>query len=193
VPFREFVGCRDRIERAKAHSKAFARAWSAFLENDPYSPYLHIDDDGTGTISVGHGYGALPNVFALVLGELLYQLRAALDGAIYGAAILETGDTPPPNYHRLEFPICRSAEQFKASSGKLGPLAKRRRAIIESVQPYTGPKDVRPEVAVFGIQRTLSILNDWARKDRHRTLHVVGSWASSADPLLVIPAPATLS
>jgi hypothetical protein len=38
----------------------------------------------------------------------------------------------------------------------------------------------------------LLTLHDWARIDRHRRLHVVGSWASEARPGLVLPPGITL-
>jgi hypothetical protein len=40
---------------------------------------------------------------------------------------------------------------------------------------------------MFCAQRSLSILNDWARKDRHRKLHFVGSLAFDAKPMLRYP------
>jgi hypothetical protein len=66
------------------------------------------------------------------------------------------------------------------------PLTKKRRDIIESVQPYNAPA-LAEEYRVFNFNRTLAILNDWARKDRHRKLHIVGSWASNANPKVRLP------
>ncbi|KKK87854.1 hypothetical protein LCGC14_2749070, partial [marine sediment metagenome] len=166
-PLREFADCRERIARAKVHAKALAKAWSRFLEDEPYAPRLRVEDDGTGTLWVEPAHG-LPRHLALELGELLYQLRAALDGLVYGAAILETGEDPPPNHQQLEFPICASAADFKNARRKLGPLAEERRAIIETIQPYNAVEGLRPEIVVFSPHRALGILNDWARKDRHR-------------------------
>jgi hypothetical protein len=40
---------------------------------------------------------------------------------------------------------------------------------------------------VFNFNRAIEILGDWARKDRHRRLHVVGSWVVSASPRLILP------
>src|SRR6266571_3971800 len=112
MPFLEFVGCWQRIERAEAHRKAFAEAWNSFCDDVPYSPNLHIEDDGTGSISIIPRYDSLPVAFALDLGEFLYQLRAALDGAVYGAAIRESGQNPPPDEKRLEFPVCSSVDEL---------------------------------------------------------------------------------
>jgi hypothetical protein len=192
MPLNEFVACWHRIERAEDHEAVFAKAWSDFLEDEPYSSSLQISPDGSGSLWAATRYDPLPAIFALELGELLYQLRAALDGAIYAAAIRETASDPPPKARDLEFPICLSAEHFKLAEHKIAPLTGQRRLIIEKVQPYNTPPDLPPEIKVFSLNRTLDLLNDWARKDRHRALHVVGSWGSRVSPLLLIPAPAHL-
>jgi hypothetical protein len=59
--------------------------------------------------------------------------------------------------------------------------------IIEAVQPYNTPGNVSSELIVYNVNRTLGILNDWARKDRHRNLRIVGAWASNADPAFRLP------
>ena len=48
------------------------------------------------------------------------------------------------------------------------------------------------ELAVSINNRNLGILNDWARIDRHRRLHVVGSWLSQVAPELKCPIEAFL-
>jgi hypothetical protein len=40
---------------------------------------------------------------------------------------------------------------------------------------------------VKNINRSLGILNDLARKDRHRTVHVVGSWVADLKPEFRLP------
>jgi hypothetical protein len=189
---RPFKGCRERVDRADAHDKAFAKAWNTFVDDDPYHPVVQMQDDGTGAIFVRPNYAALPTEFSLELGEILYQLRAALDGCVYDAAILETNQDPPPNEAALAFPICTSETNFKNCAGNITPLTKKRRDIIEAVQPYKIPK-LEPDLMVFNFNRTLGILHDWARKDRHRTLHVVGSWASNAKPKVSLPAGTSLA
>jgi hypothetical protein len=135
--------------------------------------------------------GALPPEFSLLLGETLYQLRAALDNVIYDAAILDSGQNPPPNPKDLEFPVCAKRTWFDELAFKLGPLSKNRKALIEAVQPYNTPK-LAPELMVYNYNRTLGILSDWARKDRHRKLNVLRSWAVEASPKLRLPPGVTL-
>lgn len=141
-----------------------------------------MEHDGTGAIWVGPKYNApLFTSLALQLGEFLYQLRAALDASVYRAAIIDSKTNPPPNEGQLLFPICTSPAEFKNASAKIRPLNKKRREIIEAVQPYLVP-NIAPELIVHNINRNLGILHDWARKDRHRKLHIVGSFPASASP-----------
>ncbi len=192
MPLFEFEGCRQRIRRAEAHSETLAKLWNDnATEEGFYSVRVCMYEDGTGSIRLDPIYGwEFLNIASLELGEMLYQLRAALDSCIYSARIRETGQNPPPDEDKLEFPICKKRADFKAFNR--APLADKRRDILESVQPYKIPKLV-PEEMVFNFNRTLAILNDWARKDRHRRLHMVGSWASNASPKIRCPEGTTLS
>jgi hypothetical protein len=180
---RPFEGCWQRIERANSHRIALGETWNDFIDDDPYTAVVIVEDDGTGGIWVRPNYDSLPPVFGLELGEVLYHLRAALDACIYQAAMLETGQDPPPNERDLQFPLCSSRESFERCIRNIAPLSPERRNMVERLQPYNTP-EVAPQFLVCNFNRNLSIVNDWARKDRHRRLHVVGSWGSKANPKL---------
>jgi hypothetical protein len=185
-PLLSFRGCWDRIIRAEAHAKAFGKLWSDFLEDEPYSSILDMNDDGTGAICVVPRYEGLRGEFAFMLGEMLYQLRATLDSAVYATAVQKSGQDPPPDEEKLEFPICAREEDFKKSGWKIGSLSQDHRDFIQRVQPYNTP-NIAPHLMIGNVNRTLGILNHWARIDRHRRLHVLGSWAANASPLLRLP------
>jgi hypothetical protein len=91
-----FDMCWRRIDRADAHRKYIGELWDDFCKEDPYVPRVKVEDDGTGRVWVETPYDGFPSIFPLELGEMLYQLRAALDGSIYESAILDTGQNPPP-------------------------------------------------------------------------------------------------
>lgn len=160
------------------------------MDEDLHNASVYVDRNGAGRIKVEQTKD-IPTSIGLDLGEFLYQLRAALDGAVYAAAILDSGQDPPPNEKNLEFPICDSPTKFANASRKIEPLAEQRRAIIETVQPYNAP-DLEPNQIPYNFNLALGILNDWARKDRHRRLHVVGSWGSQSSPKLRLPRGVTL-
>ena len=181
-----FQTSRERIERAKAHGQAFGKTWSDFLdEPDPYDIGVHVNDDGTGELWI-EPIHPLPVALSLELGELLYQLRAALDACIYQAAIIDSRQDPPPHENALEFPICATEATFKTSTRKIAPLKNQRvRKFIHDVQPCHIQYLKTP--GAKWLPETLALLNEWARRDRHRKLHIVGSWPAEADPQLRLP------
>ena len=182
----KFLTSRERIERAEDHRDAIGVAWGEFIdEPDSYEIGVHVDEAGLGEIWV-QPTRPLPSIISLELGEMLYQLRAALDAMVYQAAIHETKQDPPPNEASLEFPICWKEKAFKSSESKIAPISDQKlRGFLRKVQPFYIPQLGAP--GAEWLPETLGMLNDWARKDRHRRLHVVGSWASEADPHLHLP------
>jgi hypothetical protein len=188
MPLLEFETCRQRIERAREHSLAFGQLWNDIVgDGAAYRTILHIQDDGTGGVWIEPREDGFPVAMSLEFGEFLYQLRGALDACVYNAAILETGKDPPPDDDKLEFPICSDSDKFKKASWKIEPLTGKRRHIVESIQPYNAPPNLRDDIRVLSLHRTLGILNDWARKDRHRKLHLIGGWASRGNPRFLLP------
>jgi hypothetical protein len=180
-----FELCWDRILRAEVHRDAAAKAWNSFIDNDPFGVEVQVDDDGSGRILV-RTTEPPPNSIALEIGELLYQLRSALDACIYETACLNSGRRPPPDESRLEFPICDTPQSFEIGRRKIRQLTSEQQKLIEAVQPYNALGLESADVP-YNFNRGLGMLNDWARKDRHRGLHVVAFWASEIRPLLELP------
>ncbi len=183
-----FDDCWQRIARAEIHKQTFGDIWEKFTDRkDAYTPLVSVDDDGAGRILIEpESLFGLPPTASLELGEMLYQLRATLDGSVYTCAVLESGQNPPPDEDRLEFPVYTIPDKFNENARKLGKLAKKQRDIIESVQPYDIDK-LRPDTAVRDPRRNLWLINEWARKDRHRRLHFIGSRALIGQPKFTFP------
>ena len=161
-----FPECWDRISRAESNGESIGTDWGQLTQQDIYSQFTK--DNGDGTVSLMIKGQPLPPILSLKLGEVLYQLRAALDGLIYQAILLDEGGSITTKDY-LGFPVCESEAAFKSNtnSSKLGKLADERKAIVESVQPYKSPS---PR------DTGLWMLNDLAKRDRHRRPHVVACW-----------------
>ena len=181
-----FNGPKQRIDRAIAHKHVIAHIWNEAIPYAAYRPRVKMNHDGTGNIFVGVGDPTLMLTISLEYGELFYQLRAALDGAIYESAILQSGKTPPPNEGALQFPICSSQTDFNKARRNIAPLSDECKSFIESVQPYNAPA-LPADAMVEDPARTLSILGDLARKDRHRSLHAMGILPTTAHPEFRLP------
>ena len=131
-------------------------------------------------------------MIAFEIGEFLYQMRAALDHCVYEAARLASGQSPPPGEDKLEFFLRNSPEKFRDACRKVAPLGEAQRQVIESFQPYKAPLNLEPHLLPSNYNRGLTMLNDWARKDRHRKLHVMATWTSNIRPMLRLPLGTTL-
>lgn len=165
-----FDGPWARIERAQDHRAEAARLWADYLDRDPFHVSLSMDEDGVGVVSIEVDEQP-PLAMALSLGEYFYNLRAALDGAVYDAAVADTGKDPPPEAGRLQFPVATTREAFGRARSQIEPLSVENKRSIESCQPYRSPEP--RGTALYWV-------NEMARKDRHRHLHLLGAWVVQA-------------
>jgi hypothetical protein len=180
-----FSKCRARIGRAVHHSNAAAEIWNGLDIMHLLAVTLFVRDDGTGTLDVDQ-VEPLPENLELELGEFLYQLRAALDGAVYASAIQDSGQNPPPKASSIEFPICESKKEWPKQSRKIAQLNNGRRRFIEVTQPFAEPP-LEASLLVLNSNRCLRFLNELARIDRHRRLHTLIAGISMDRPLFELP------
>jgi hypothetical protein len=181
-----FNVARSRLNRAEAHFASCAAQWNNFPVEDLYRISLKVDPNGNGRVRVSRNK-PIPEETSLLMGEALYQLRSALDACVYQASIYASGKNPPPDENKLEFPLCVDRDEFpKLAKRRLSSLPQAVQDEIERMQPYNTPP--LPAVDLIrNVNRTLGILNDLARKDRHRTLHLVGSWITDVQPEFDLP------
>jgi len=153
-----------RLDRAEEQAKSFGESWARYLDDHPHS-LEHVDEeDGTRTVRL-HRHQPLPVVLSILLGEMLYELRAALDNCLYAVAALVSGENPPPNAGRLEWPIRSTPAEWKAQSGRYRALPTAIVTALEAIQPYQ---------AEYPDWNSLAILHELARIDRHRSMHGLG-------------------
>lgn len=162
----ELVGAR--LDRATEHFAAFGAAWAAHLERRPHRMSLEVDEHGGGRI-LFHRLLQPPADLSILLGEFLYELRAALDNCLYAVAVIDSGQNPPPKAGALEWPICTTVEQWEQHR------ARRLSALCSELQD--GLLSIQPFQVEWPGWNVLRILNDMARVDRHRAVHFVTSCA----------------
>jgi hypothetical protein len=158
-----------------------ADMWNALPDEYLCKIKVRMTDGSHGQIEVEE-VNPVPDEFALLLGEMLYQSRAALDACIYQATAYHTGKFPPDKETSLEYPITSDATEFpKLVQRRLWGLPQDVIDGIEMGQPFNVP-NTTGKALMETTNRNLAILNDLARKDRHRALHVVGSL-----PIRIVP------
>lgn len=171
--FIPFQNCWDRVARAEFHRQSLIKLWNSFDTSEAYSSRPQVDDDGTGRFFLEPVKRDWEIPFSIELGEMLYHFRSALDSCVYDAAVLKFGD-PLPNPKQWQFPATSDPSEFKEAIRRMKDIPPDITAILERVQGYSG-LTCRFEGKAFPLGKTLVILNDWARIDRHRRLHLVGT------------------
>jgi hypothetical protein len=79
-----------RLDRAEEHYRSFGRIWAEYLDQRPHALERTVDSDGTIVARLRRAT-PIPAELSVVFGELLYELRAALDNCLYAVAVLVSG------------------------------------------------------------------------------------------------------
>ena len=169
-----FDTCWHRVARAEFHRQALIEIWNGLNKDEVYKSSTNIGDDGNGEFIIRTVKRDWLLPFSLQFGEMIYQLRSGLDSCVYDAAVLHFQQYPPPDDEKWEFKIAASPEKFSEAVRRMKNLPNEIRGIMEAAQPYARAT-CRFEETEFDLGQTLEMLNDWARIDRHRRLHMVGS------------------
>jgi hypothetical protein len=127
-----------RVRRAHANFDALKGTISTFRREHPDNERVDVKHVGKLDVRlVARIKQRPPHEWGLAAGDILVDLRCALDYAVYALAIAHTGQNPPPYADKLEFPICRDTKWSDAiGRHKLAGVSDAARDWIESVQPY---------------------------------------------------------
>ena len=174
-----FEGSWHRFDRATTHRESASAEWNAFLDSDPYDVLLYVDDEGNGTLTIQQ-VAPVPPIIGVLFGEYFYNLRTALDYLVYDVAIHDSDANPPPRADSLQFPIYSNPDTWSRNEYRIDPLSEKHRGWLKDIQPCFR-SDGHPE------WDGLYWLNELARLDRHRQLHVVGGYITESAPLIDAP------
>lgn len=166
---------KAKLQHAKGYLDAIEFEVKSWMDSHPYSISKQTNSDFT-RYSLVLRVNKEPSLqrWSLIVGDIVHNLRCALDHLVYAIAVHESGQKPPPFEHRLMFPICDTGTIFRDESKKrLATLSDRVRAAIEIVQPYNRPHETLPPL--------LAILRDFSNTDKHRLLHLAYSAISIGD------------
>jgi hypothetical protein len=159
-----------KIERAKEHSDSLqseVRETFAVESNRPRLGIKFEPDSSEYVLFVNQmpQLGPFLDRCSLILGDIVHNLRSALDRLSYRLAELHTGGKLK-NTMNVMFPICDSPKDFgDARPRRLGEIDDAHIRIIERFQPYNGIDDSESLGICF---RPLSLLRDLTNIDKHR-------------------------
>jgi hypothetical protein len=132
-----FDDARIRLERARSNVDRLRVSVAAFAKSHPHK--VRVDQDGKGRVRlIATVPDSPPRDWALVVGDVLEDLRAVLDYAVYALSVASSAQNPPPSASRLAFPICKDAAAWRSAIAqrRLDGLSAEAIAWIESQQPY---------------------------------------------------------
>ena len=114
-----------------------------------------------------------PIEWSIRIGEILYNLRSALDHLVW-QLVLANGQKPSRSN---EFPITKDESDWSKNKNKLKGVAPRVEAIIERLQLFTGGINLPFDVGAF------QTLNTLCNIDKHRYLIVAIVNSSGTEPI----------
>lgn len=151
-----------KVFRSIEHLKTLDQQITVFLESKPYEVVAEFDAQERTYIYRVKIQRDVPLGIRVLTGEVLGQLRSALDHLAWQLALLN-GPIPAES---TEFPIFRDESPYRSQRvRKIGSLPAAAQVIIDGLQPYlsVAPEDDR-----------LWVLHRLANDDKHRLPHLVG-------------------
>jgi hypothetical protein len=153
-----------KVERAKKHLIELEREISAFLATEPYriDTKPHPNQPNGAKYYVASTPSKQPISIPLIVGDVLFNLRAALDHLAYQLAV-NNGTTDKKILRETSFPILDSAKLYgKISRDKMKGMSQVAKDAIDAVKPYKEGNTI------------LWQLHSLNNIDKHRTVVTVG-------------------
>lgn len=146
-----------KLARGKEHLAALSQACGAYLDTGPEITVEMYNDPETGSVETRFlGEPSPPTRIGAIVGDVVHNLRSALDVAAWQLAIANDEAATHQERSQVSFPLTRCAEEFKKPHRSLKFFSKPAREVIERLQPYQPSMDA------------LSWLRDLSNADKHR-------------------------
>jgi len=158
-----------KVDRARKHFEELSAALVAYRESKPGKIVPRRDPDTRRMTYVLESIESLPAGLASVVGDVLQNLRSALDHLAYQLVLVGTGKDASED--AIYFPIANDAQRFAqlVKGGQVHGARPEAVAAIEAVQPYKVGNDLLTQL------HRLNII------DKHRALLLVGSSYQAMD------------
>jgi hypothetical protein len=155
-------GVRLKIDRAEFHRSALESECIAWVSGR-HATVAHEHDEVTRwhslVVKVDPPWPDPPLKWGVVVGDLVHNLRCALDHAIW-QLVIANGNTPNGGN---QFPIYTHAPDAKTYAERVKGIGAGAEGVIASLQPFLRPNPPIPE--------PLGVLADLSNIDKHRTIH----------------------
>lgn len=144
-----------RLERAGEHFEELQREIATYVDANERFSLIKVEGQAATALMPP---APPPAQIGVIAGEVIYNLRAALDYLVYQLAILDSGK----EVNGTQFPIEAKPQGFKARRKTyLRGVNESHIAAIEALQPYNGADWTR-------------VLRQLSNFDKHRALQIMG-------------------
>lgn len=153
-------GIKLKIARAKEHMAELRVELDTFLRNNPYKVSVKRDKVSRRPVYFVSEALEVPEKIPLIIGEVIQNLRSALDNTAYWLF----SKTSNGDGGKIYFPISEDIKKYEEEKGKRTEgISQEARDLIDSFLPYKGGNDV-----LWQIHKLNNI-------DKHRLLVTVGA------------------
>jgi hypothetical protein len=164
---------RGKLPRAVLVIEEFRRTEAEFIQTRA----TDAKPDQAGGLLIA--MKPVPESLCAIAGDALQDLRSALDHEVHRMAVAVKGK----NWSGLgecAFPLYREEGPYeKARQDRIGALPDEVKEVIDRLQLFRDPRDPETE--------NLELLNELARVDRHRLLHLAVMQVTQLDANVVPP------
>ncbi|MDE0145225.1 MAG: hypothetical protein OXI53_00015 [Nitrospira sp.] len=155
-------GIYAKINRAGDQIDLLTTDMDRFCTDIRQSIVREVREDSDEQVWVYHGETpSAPIEWSVRVGEILYNLRSALDHLV-SQLLLANGQEPS---HQNAYPIVNEESEWSRNKHRLKGVMPRVEFIVERLQPYTGGLYLPFDVSVFRTLHTLCNI------DKHQRLH----------------------
>jgi len=164
---------RLKIHRAADQLKDLRLSIKEFLESEPYAIERQANPKINAVCDVARIRMQCPPVWNAVVGEIIHNLRCALDYQVFQLVIHNTG-AEAPDTSKIQFPIFETEAGFnnRGIPTMLQGVGADAITLIKSEQPFaTGEKTKNP----------LWHLNKLSNWDKHRCICLAGAGANNSE------------
>jgi hypothetical protein len=164
---------RLKIDRAETHRQTLEAECRPWIEQHRADVVYEYDSDTTWHRFVVRTIdpAVAPLIWSIVLGELIHDLRSALDHTIWQLVL---ANNRKPNRSN-QFPIFSNQPKPGDLGGYLRGVAPGAQSEIKKLQPYLRPNRTEPE--------PIEIIGSLSNTDKHQTLHAA---IAVAGPMLEV-------
>ncbi len=158
----------NKIDRAKQHLEELQKEIDTFFKLQPYKISTKRDPQTKRLIYYLTDVMSVPDKIALISGDIVQNLRSALDHLAYGLFIKENNGTVSARH--IYFPIENDFQTYENEKlRKTKGISSEKVKLIDSTRPYKGGNDLLWAIATLN------------NTDKHRLLITVGSTFGSVD------------